>query len=101
MPLLTKLMMPSGLYEEKVQDAVLQKKLAWQNKRAAFHEVEKEFYEKALASDKQLQIEVMAEIDAYRRKEAENYFNQWKQNPGKVRLFWEQLKSKLLYFSRN
>ncbi len=101
MPLLTKLMMPSGLYEEKVQDAVLQKKLAWQNKRAAFHEVEKEFYEKALASDKQLQIEVMAEIDAYRRKEAENYFNQWKQNPGKVRQFWEQLKSKLLYFSRN
>lgn len=101
MPLLTKLMMPSGLYEEKVQDAVLQKKLAWQNERAAFHEVEKTFYEKALASDKQLQNEVMAEIDAYRRKAAENYFNQWKQNPGRVRLFWEQLKSKLLYFSRN
>lgn len=101
MPLLTKLMMPSGLYEEKVQDAVLQKKLAWQNERAAFHEVEKEFYEKALASDKQLQHEVMEEMDAYRRKEAENYFNQWKQNPGKVRQFWEQLKSKLLYFSRN
>ena len=101
MPLLTKLMMPSGLYEEKVEDAMLQKKLAWQNERAAFHEVEKMFYEKALASDKQLQNEVMAEIDAYRRKEAENYFNQWKQNPGKVRQFWEQLKSKLLYFSRN
>ena len=101
MPLLTKLMMPSGLYEEKVQDAVLQKKLAWQNERAAFHEVEKEFYERALASDKQLQTEVMAEIDAYRRKEAENYFNQWKQNPGRLRPFWEQLKSKLLYFSRN
>ena len=43
----------------------------------------------------------MGEIDAYRRKEAENYFNLWKQNPGKVRQFWEQLKSKLLYFSRN
>lgn len=101
MPLLAKLMMPSGLYEEKVQDAVLQKKLAWQNERAAFHEVEKMFYEKALAADKQLQNEVMAEIDAYRRKEAEDYFNQWKQNPGKVRQFWEQLKSKLLYFSRD
>ena len=77
------------------------KKLAWQNERAAFHEVEKAFYDKALASDKQLQNEVMAGIDEYRRKEAEQYFNEWKQDPGKLRQFWEQLKNKLLYFSRN
>lgn len=101
MPLLTKLMMPSGLYEEKIQDAVLQKKLAWQNERAALQEVEKKFYEKALETDKQLQGDVMTAIDDFRRKEAENYLNQWKQNPGRVRQFWEQVKSKLLYFSRS
>lgn len=101
MPLLTKLMMPSGLYEEKVQDAVQQKKLAWLNEKAAIKEVEKEFYEKAAATDLRLQEEMMAEIDAWRRKEAEKTFNQWKQNPGKIRLFWEQVKTRLLYFSRN
>ena len=92
MPLLTKLMMPSGLYMKKVQDAVAEKaglakrksRLSWSGKNVLW---------KSIASDKQLQNEVMAEIDAYRRKEAENYFNQWKQNPGKVRQFWEQLKA--------
>ncbi len=101
MPLLTKLMIPSGLYEEKVQHATLRQKLAWRNEREAVQEVEKQFYEQALATDKQLQSDLMAEIDEFRRKEAEHYFNQWKQNPGKVRQFWEQLKSRLLYFNRN
>ncbi|MGN6491110.1 MAG: DUF4407 domain-containing protein [Agriterribacter sp.] len=101
MPLLTKLMMPSGLYEEKVQDAVLEKKLAWLNEKAALKEVEKEFFEKAAATDLLLQQEIMAEMDAWRRKEAAQAFNQWKQNPGKVRQFWEGIKSRLLYFSRN
>ncbi|MGN6438358.1 MAG: DUF4407 domain-containing protein [Agriterribacter sp.] len=101
MPLLTKLMMPSGLYEEKVQDAVQEKKLAWLNEKAALKEVEKEFFEKAAATDILLQQEMMAEMDAWRRKEAAQAFNQWKQNPGKVRQFWEGIKSRLLYFSRN
>lgn len=101
MPLLTKLMMPPGLYEEKLQHAVQQKKLTWQNDRAAFQEVEKEFFEKALASDKQLQNEVMREIEQLRRSALEQYLAQWKQNPGKIRSFWDLLKSKLLYFSRN
>lgn len=101
MPLLTKLMMPSGLYEEKVQDAVQQKKLLWQTERAALKEVERSFYETALATDKQLQADIMHEIDELRRKQAEEEFSKWKQNPGKVRLFWEQLKSRLLYFGRH
>lgn len=101
MPLLTKLMMPSGLYEEKVQDAVQEKKLAWLNEKAALKEVEKEFYERAAATDRRLQEDIMAEMDAWRRKEAEHAFNQWKQNPGKIRQFWEGIKSKLLYFGRN
>ena len=101
MPLLTKLMMPSGLYEEKVQDAVQQQKLIWQTERAALKEVEKSFYETALATDKQLQADVMHEINEIRRQQAEEAFGEWKQNPGKVRQFWEQLKSKLLYFNRN
>jgi hypothetical protein len=101
MPLLTKLMMPSGLYEEKVQDAVQQRKLYWQTERAALKEVEKAFYETALSTDKQLQADVMHEINEYRRKQAEEQFDQWKQNPGKVRQLWDQLKIRLLYFSRN
>ncbi|OJY95639.1 MAG: hypothetical protein BGP13_12440 [Sphingobacteriales bacterium 40-81] len=101
MPLLTKLMMPSGLYEEKVQDAVQQRKLLWQTERAALKEVEKSFYETALTTDKQLQADVMHEINELRRKQAEEAFSSWKQNPGKVRQFWEQLKSRLLYFNRN
>jgi hypothetical protein len=101
MPLLTKLMMPSGLYEEKVQDAVQQRKLYWQTERAALKEVEKAFYETALSTDKQLQADVMHEINEYRRKQAEEQFDQWKQNPGKVRQLWDQLKNRLLYFSRN
>ena len=101
MPLLTKLMMPSGLYEEKVQDAVQQKKLLWQTERAALMEVEKSFYETALSADKQLQADVMQEINELRRQQVEKEFTQWKQNPGKVRQFWEQLKTRLLYFSRN
>jgi len=94
-------MMPSGLYEEKVQDAVVQKKLYWQNERAAVKEIEKEFYETAVATDKQLQADVMHEMNEYRRRQAEEHFNQWKQNPGKVRQFWDQLKNRLLYFNRN
>lgn len=101
MPLLTKLMMPSGLYEEKVQDAVQQKKLRWQTERAAIKEVEAAFYETALSTDKQLQADVMHEIDELRRQQAEEAFTKWKQNPGKVRQFLEQLKSRLLYFNRN
>lgn len=101
MPLLTKLMMPSGLYEEKVQDAVQQRRLLWLNERAALKEVEKEFYERAAATDKQLQADIMADIDAFRRQEAQTRFNEWKQNPGKIRQFWEQVKTRLLYFSRN
>lgn len=101
MPLLTKLMMPSGLYEEKVQDAVQQKKLSWQAERAAIKEVEAAFYETAISTDKQLQADVMHEINELRRKQAEEEFNMWKQNPGKVRQFWDQLKSRLLYFSRD
>ena len=101
MPLLTKLMMPSGLYEEKVQDAVQQKKLLWQTERAAIKEVEAAFYETALSTDKQLQDDVMHEIDELRRQQAEEAFTKWKQNPGKVRQFLEQLKSRLLYFNRN
>lgn len=101
MPLLTKLMMPSGLYEEKVQDAVQAKKLLWLNEKAALKEVEKEFYERAAATDRRLQEDMMSEMDAWRRKEAENAFAHWKQNPGKIRQFWEQVKSRLLYFSRN
>jgi hypothetical protein len=101
MPLLTKLMMPSGLYEEKVQDAVQQKKLLWQTERAAIKEVEAAFYETALSTDKQLQADVMHEIDELRRQQAEEAFTKWKQNPGKVRQFWEQVKSRLLYFNRN
>lgn len=101
MPLLTKLMMPSGLYEEKVMDSIHQQKLAWLNERAALKEIEKEFYEKAAETDKQLQADVMAEIDAFRRSEAQKRFNEWKQSPGKIRQFWEQIKTKLLYFSRN
>ncbi len=101
MPLLTKLMMPSGLYEEKVQDAIAQRKLYWQTERTAIKEVEKAFYENALTTDKQLQADVMHEINEYRRQQAAEAFNQWKQNPGKVRQFWDQLKSRLLYFSRN
>ncbi|PVD52180.1 hypothetical protein DC498_10665 [Terrimonas sp.] len=101
MPLLTKLMMPSGLYEEKVQDAIQQRKLLWQTERAALKEVERSFYETALTTDKQLQADVMHEINELRRKQAEEAFSSWKQNPGKVRQFWEQLKSRLLYFNRN
>ena len=94
-------MMPSGLYEEKVQDAVQQRKLLWQTERAALKEVERSFYETALTTDKQLQADVMHEINELRRKQAEEAFSSWKQNPGKVRQFWEQLKSRLLYFNRN
>lgn len=101
MPLLTKLMMPSGLYEEKVQDAVQQRRLLWLNERAALKEVEKEFYERAAATDKQLQADIMADIDAFRRQEAQTKFNEWKQNPGKIRQFWDHVKTRLLYFSRN
>ncbi len=101
MPLLTKLMMPSGLYEEKVQDAVQQKKLLWQTERTALMEVEKSFYETALSTDKQLQADIMQEINELRRQQVEKEFTQWKQNPGKVRQFWEQLKTRLLYFSRS
>ncbi|MBX3255105.1 MAG: DUF4407 domain-containing protein [Chitinophagaceae bacterium] len=101
MPLLTKLMMPSGLYEEKVQHAIQEKKLLWLNEKTAMKEVEKEFYERAAATDRRLQEDMMSEMDAWRRKEAEHAFNQWKQNPGKIRQFWEQLKTRLLYFSRN
>ncbi|MFT3704532.1 MAG: DUF4407 domain-containing protein [Agriterribacter sp.] len=101
MPLLTKLMMPSGLYEEKVQDAVMQKKLYWQTERAAVKEIEKQFYETAVSTDKQLQADVMHEINEYRRRQAEEHFNQWKQNPGKIRQFWDQLKTRILYFNRN
>lgn len=101
MPLLTKLMMPSGLYEEKVRDAITEKKLAWINERAAQKEVEKHFYEKAADSDRQLQTEIMAAMDAWRRKEAEDRFNAWKQQPGKLRQFWEDIKNKVLYFGRS
>ena len=93
--------MPSGLYEEKVQDAVQQRKQTWLTERAAVKEVENEFYKTALETDKQLQADVMHEINELRRKQAEEHFNQWKQNPGKVRLFWDQIKSRLLYFNRN
>jgi hypothetical protein len=101
MPLLTKLMMPSGLYEEKVQESVKEKKLAWLNQRAAMKEVEKDFYDRAVSTDKQLQADLMAELDAYRRKEAQARFDEWKQNPGKLRQFWDEVKSKLLYFGRD
>lgn len=101
MPLLTKLMMPSGLYEEKVQDMVEQKKLLWQTERAALKEVEKSFYETALSTDKQLQADAMHEINELRRQQVEKEFSEWKQNPGKVRPFWEQLKTRLLYFTRD
>lgn len=101
MPLLTKLMMPSGLYEEKLRDAVTEKKLRWLNERAAQKEVEKEFYEKAVDSDRQLQSEIMAAMNAWRRKEAEDRFNEWKRQPGKLRQYWDDIKNKLLYFSRN
>ncbi|MBX3242038.1 MAG: DUF4407 domain-containing protein [Chitinophagaceae bacterium] len=101
MPLLTKLMMPSGLYEEKVQDAVTEKKLAWLNDRAVLKELEKDFYEKAADSDRQLQADMMAEMDAWRRKEAELRLNEWKQSPGRIRQFWEGIKSRVLYFGRS
>ncbi len=101
MPLLTKLMMPSGLYEEKVKDAVQEKKLAWLNQRNAQKEIEKDFYNRAVDTDKQLQADMMAQMDAYRRQEAQDRFNEWKQNPGKIRQFWDQVKTRLLYFGKD
>ena len=46
MPLLTKLMMPSGLYEEKVQDTVLQKNWPGKTKEQPFTKWKKNFMKK-------------------------------------------------------
>lgn len=101
MPLLTKLMMPSGLYEEKLNDAVNAQRTTLQLERGARQAMENKFYEQAAKQDQLLQEQVLAEIDAWRREQASEQFRTWKQQPGPIRKFWNSIKTSLFYFQKN
>lgn len=100
MPLLTKLMMSSGLYEEKLQLVSERKKLGWQNEREAMKDMEKEFYRQVYDSDKKLQQRLAREIEEFNNQRADNMVAEWKQNPTSVRSFWNKLKSVLFFFGK-
>lgn len=101
MPLLTKLLMPSGLYEEKVRLATENTKNSWKAEELTTKQLEDRFFRKAREADEGLQDEIMDTLSAYRRDNAAKAFEAWKENPGTVRSFWDQLKKKLFYFGKN
>ena len=100
MPLLTKLMMSSGLYEERMQLESERKKLGWQNERAGMKELEKEFYRQSFEADKRLQERIGREMDTYNNRKVYEMFHEYEREPDNVRNFWERLKSQLFFFRR-
>lgn len=100
MPLLTKLMMSSGLYEERMQLESEKKKLGWQNERAGMKELEKEFHRQSFEADKKLQERIGREMEAYNNRKADEMFQEYQRFPDDVRSFWDRLKSQLFFFRR-
>ncbi|PZP51424.1 MAG: hypothetical protein DI598_03230 [Pseudopedobacter saltans] len=100
MPLLTKLMMASGLYEERMQLESERKKLGWQNERAGMKELEKEFYRQTYEADRRLQERIGREMEAYNNRKADELFHEYERNPDNVRNFWDRLKTQLFFFRR-
>ncbi len=100
MPLITKLMMPSGLYEELLSAATNDEKEAVKIKKQYLSAIEKEYFQQAYAADKSLQESVLNEINEVRRAMATEALNEWKREKGNVAGFWTLLKKKLLYFTK-
>ncbi|WP_447642408.1 MULTISPECIES: DUF4407 domain-containing protein [Chitinophagaceae] len=100
MPLLTKLMMSSGLYEERMQLENERKKLGWQNERSGMKELEKEFYRQSFEADRKLQERMGRELEHYNNRKADELFQEYQHLPDDVRSFWDRLKSQLFFFRR-
>lgn len=100
MPLITKLMMPSGLYEELLTAATEDEKLDLQMRKQYASAVEKEYFQIALESDRTFQRSVLEKIHAIRTEVAEKSLQEWKDQQGEVSGFWGVLKKKLLYFTK-
>lgn len=100
MPLLTKLMMSSGLYEERMQLESEKKKLGWQNERAGMKELEKEFYRQSFEADKKLQERIGRELETYNNSKADEMFREYQRFPDDVKSFWDRIKSQLFFFRR-
>lgn len=100
MPLLTKLMMSSGLYEERMQLENEKKRLGWQHERVGMKELEKEFYRQSYEADKKLQERIGRKMEDYNNQRADEMFQEYEQNPDNVRSFWEQLKGQLFFFRK-
>ncbi len=100
MPLLTKLMMPSGLYEELLNAASQDEKELIKLRKQYASAVEKEYYQQALAADRELQESMLKEIHQARKEMAEESLQEWKQQKGTVSGFWDGLKKKILYFTK-
>lgn len=100
MPLLTKLMMRSGLYEERLRLAVEKQRGLWGNERTALKEMDGEFYRQALDADKKLQQKMLREMENFNNSRAEAMLEDWKKEPEEARSFWEKLKGKVFFFHR-
>lgn len=100
MPLLTKLMMPSGLYEELLASATEDEKILIKNKKAYANAIEKEYFQTAFESDREIQQTVLQKIHHIRSEMANDAIEEWKVEKRGVSGFWDVLRNKILYFHK-
>ncbi|MBV8253190.1 MAG: DUF4407 domain-containing protein [Chitinophaga sp.] len=99
MPLLSKLMMPRGEYDERLAAASSQGMLNAKLEQEKGRELQEHFQDAAVAADKELMDYLMQESNAIRRQQAEQLVREWKQRePASIKLFWQEAKR--LFFGK-
>ncbi|MBC9930252.1 DUF4407 domain-containing protein [Chitinophaga qingshengii] len=97
MPLLSKVLMPKGEYEERIAGAAAQNMAAARLETAAGKELLQHYQEAALAADKEIVDEVFENTRQLRREEAAAIVKDWQHRENRqYRQLWRQMKNLLL-----
>ncbi|NLR63561.1 DUF4407 domain-containing protein [Chitinophaga varians] len=97
MPLLSKVLMPKGEYEERLASATTQSTAAARLETEAGKELLQHYQEAALTADKEIVDEVFESTRELRREEAAAIVKDWQRRENRqYRHLWQQIKDLLL-----
>lgn len=97
MPLLSKVLMPRGEYDEKLAAATAQGAVGAQLEADKGEALAQHYQEAALAADKEMIDQLFEASSDLRKEQVENLVKEWKQREdNQYRRFWEQAKKLLI-----